>query len=265
MLRQIVSVVSVILFFPRKLAVCHYATILKNIVIIINYAYTITCNVHSSHLSASTLRSVPALIVTCQCFLSSAISVVLWFLAISSFTRSRHLSFGLPRFRFSSTVICNIFLVASSLSCICTYMSKPSSLWRILPSGTSVPLHFSHDLVLFSSWPPQHANFSYKYEISSPPSFLLPYILHRQHNIIRHIIMLKVRSTLEEIGFFWIEETWFKPLSRRNSQLWSISILLYSINRRLTTITSYLHFLSKWVFFDFGFFQFHSNVSASLA
>ena len=59
-------------------------------------------------------------IMTCQCLRSSAISVVIWFLAISSFTRSRHLSFGLPRFRFPSTVICNIFLVASSLSRLCT-------------------------------------------------------------------------------------------------------------------------------------------------
>ena len=73
-----------------------------------------------SHLSASTLRSVPARITTCQCLRSSAISVVIWFLAISSFTRSRHLSFGLPRFLFPSTVICNIFLVASSLSLLCT-------------------------------------------------------------------------------------------------------------------------------------------------
>ena len=64
-----------------------------------------------SHASASTLHSVPAWIMTCQCcFLSSAISVVIWFLAVSSFTRSR-LSFGLPCFRFPSTVICNIFLV----------------------------------------------------------------------------------------------------------------------------------------------------------
>ena len=47
--------------------------------------------------------SVLVWIVTCQCFGSSAISVVIWFLAISSFTRSRHLSFGLPRFRFPST------------------------------------------------------------------------------------------------------------------------------------------------------------------
>ena len=65
-----------------------------------------------SHLSASTLRSVPARIMTCQCLRSPAISVVIWFLAISSFTRSRHLSFGLPRFLFPSTSICNIFLVA---------------------------------------------------------------------------------------------------------------------------------------------------------
>ena len=74
-----------------------------------------------SHLSASTLRIVPARIMTCQCLRSSAISVVIWFLAISSFTRSRRLSFGLPRFLFPSTSICNIFLVASSLSLLCTW------------------------------------------------------------------------------------------------------------------------------------------------
>ena len=74
-----------------------------------------------SHLSPSTLRSVPAWIMTCQCFRSSAmISVIIWFLAISSFTRSRHLNFRLPRFRFPSTVIRNIFLVPSSLSRLCT-------------------------------------------------------------------------------------------------------------------------------------------------
>ena len=69
-----------------------------------------------SHLSTSRLCSVPAWIMTCQCVRSSAISVVIRFLAISSFTRSRHLSFGLPRFRFPSIVICNIFLMASLFS-----------------------------------------------------------------------------------------------------------------------------------------------------
>ena len=59
--------------------------------------------------------------MTCQCLRSSAISVVIWFLAISSFTRSRHLSFGLLRFLFPSTSICNIFLVALSLSLLCTW------------------------------------------------------------------------------------------------------------------------------------------------
>ena len=73
-----------------------------------------------SHLSASTLRSVPARIMTCQCIRSSAISVVISLLDISSFTRSRHFRFGLPRFRFPSIVICKIFLVASSLSRLCT-------------------------------------------------------------------------------------------------------------------------------------------------
>ena len=74
----------------------------------------------SSQLSASTPRSVPAWIMTCQCVRSSAISVIIWFLAIYSFTRSRHLSFGLLRFRFPSTVTCNIFLVASYSSRLCT-------------------------------------------------------------------------------------------------------------------------------------------------
>ena len=73
-----------------------------------------------SHLSTSTLRCVPAWIMTCHCLRSSAISVAIWFLAISFFIRSRLLSFGLPRFCFPSTVICNIFLVASSLSHLCT-------------------------------------------------------------------------------------------------------------------------------------------------
>ena len=84
--------------------------------------------VSPSHLSASILRSVPASIMTCQCFRCSANSVVIWFLAISSFTRSRHLSFGLPRFRFPSTVICNIFRVASSLSRLCTCPNHPNLL-----------------------------------------------------------------------------------------------------------------------------------------
>ena len=48
------------------------------------------------HLLTSTLHAVPARIMTCQCFLSSAISVVIWSLAISSFTRSCQLSFRLP-------------------------------------------------------------------------------------------------------------------------------------------------------------------------
>ena len=75
-----------------------------------------------SHLSISTLLSVPARITTYQCLRSSAISGVIWFLAISSFTRSCHLSFGLPRFRFPSTVISSAisFLVASYLARLCT-------------------------------------------------------------------------------------------------------------------------------------------------
>ena len=70
----------------------------------------------------------------------------------SSFTRSRHLSFRLPRFCFPSTVICNIFLVSSSVSRLCTcHTISTSSLRGILPSGTCVPLsrclECSHDLV----------------------------------------------------------------------------------------------------------------------
>ncbi len=85
----------------------------------IGFFWVYYINIYTSfsppHLSTSTLCSVPARIMTCQCLRSSAISVVIWFLATSSFTRSRHLSFGLPRFLFPSTSICNIFLVVSSL------------------------------------------------------------------------------------------------------------------------------------------------------
>ena len=104
-----------------------------------------------SHLSTSTLRTVPAWIMTCQCVPSSVISVVIWFLAISSFIRYRHLSLGLPRFRFPSTVICNIFLVASSSYRLRTCPNHINLFY--LPSGTCVHIyrcpHFSHDLVLY--------------------------------------------------------------------------------------------------------------------
>ena len=60
-------------------------------------------------------RSVPAGIMTCQCIRSSAISVVIWFLAISYFTRSRHLSYGLSRFRFPSFVISSRMSTALSI------------------------------------------------------------------------------------------------------------------------------------------------------
>ena len=106
-----------------------------------------------SHLSASTLGRVPAWIMTCQWFRSSAISVVIWFLAISSFTRSLHLTRGVPRFRFPllSSVISfswrHLYLASAHVHTIST-----SPLWGILPSGTCGPLsrclHFSHDLVL---------------------------------------------------------------------------------------------------------------------
>ena len=64
----------------------------------------------ASLLTFSPIRTVPAWIMTCQCYRSSAISVVIWFVGRCYF------GFGLPRFRFPSTVICNIFLVTSSLS-----------------------------------------------------------------------------------------------------------------------------------------------------
>ena len=63
-------------------------------------------------------------------------SVVVWFLSISSFTRSRHLSFGLPRFRFRSTSICNIFQCqqhsVKSLLLICISRFLSVSLLSIL-------------------------------------------------------------------------------------------------------------------------------------
>ena len=74
--------------------------------------------------------------MTRQCFLLfSAISVVIWFISMSSFTRSRHLSFGLPRFRFPSTVLCNIFLVVSSLSRRCTCQTHLVTTVCSLPPG----------------------------------------------------------------------------------------------------------------------------------
>ena len=102
--------------------------------------------------------------MTCQCIRSSAISVVIWFLAVSSFTRSRHLSFGLPRFRFPPTVICNIFLVASSLSRLCPNASQPllSEEFRHRVDVCLFPdVYISHMVYSrLSSCPPQHAHFS---------------------------------------------------------------------------------------------------------
>ena len=90
-----------------------------------------------SYLSASTLRSagsnhdMPMFSVFCH------FGRHLVFGHISSFIRSRHLSFGLLRFRFPSTGICNIFLVASSLSRLCTCPNHLNLFSvRILPSGT---------------------------------------------------------------------------------------------------------------------------------
>ena len=127
-----------------------------------------------SHLSASTLRSVPARIMPRQCLRSSAISVVIWFLAISSFARSRHLSFafGLPRFLFPSTVICNIVLVASSLYLLCTCPNHLNlfSLRNSAMCALSRCLHFSHDLVSSFLVPTAACAFQLC-AISSSPSF----------------------------------------------------------------------------------------------
>ena len=122
----------------------------------VTFPYDIIQFFSPSHLSASKLRSVLARIVTCQCLRSSAISVVIWFLAISSLTRSRHLSFGLPRFRFPSTVICNIFLDASSLYHLCTcpdhlnLFSLRNSAIGYMCASFQMYTFLTHDLV--SSW-----------------------------------------------------------------------------------------------------------------
>ena len=49
-------------------------------------------------------------------------SYVIRFRTIYAFSRFRDLSFGLPRFRFPYTVICNIFPLASSLSRLCIHV-----------------------------------------------------------------------------------------------------------------------------------------------
>ena len=119
-----------------------------------------------SLLSASTLRSVLARIMICQCIRSSAISVVIWFLAISSFTRSRHLRLGMPRFLFPSTSICNIFLVALYLYLLCTFPNQPSQ--SLLTEEFRHRVHVCRKDVYIShmvlsrlySCPTQHAHFS---------------------------------------------------------------------------------------------------------
>ena len=111
-------------------------------------------NIFFSHLSASTLSSVSAGIVTCQCFLSSAISVVIWFLAIFSFTRSCHLNFGLLDVSFDQfwSVISfswpRLYLAFAHVQTIST-----SSLGGILPSSTCGPDVYTYHIT-------QHAHFS---------------------------------------------------------------------------------------------------------
>ena len=139
-----------------------------------------------SHLSASTRCSVPARIMTCQCLRSFAISVVIWFLAISSFTRSCHLSFGLPRFRFPSTVISSAisFLVASSLARLCTcpnylniFSLRNSAIGYMCAYFPMSTFLINYDLVSSFLLPTAACAFQLC-AISSPPSFQLPNILH---------------------------------------------------------------------------------------
>ena len=108
---------------------------------------------NSSHVDSNLLKSTWCCLIgrfgpplrICR---NRSLSVIIWFLAISSWTRSRHLSFVLPWFRFPCTAICNIFLVTfAHVQTISTWR-----LWSILPSGTCVPLsrclHSAHDLAL---------------------------------------------------------------------------------------------------------------------
>ena len=115
--------------------------------------------------------------MTYQCLRSSAISVVIWFLAISSFTRSP-----------ISTLVCLDFAI-QLLSSVISFSwhhiylafvhvqpTSTSSLWGIRPSGTRVPLsrglHFSHDLIWSFLLPTTACAFQLC-AISSPPSFVL--------------------------------------------------------------------------------------------
>ena len=75
----------------------------------------------------------------------------MWLLAMSSFTRSRHLNSGLPLFLFPFTDICNIFLVASSLSRLCT-CPKHLNLFYLRNSAIGFTCAFSRCQHLFT-WP----------------------------------------------------------------------------------------------------------------
>ena len=76
---------------------------------------------------------------------------------VFSFTRSRYLNFGLPRFLFPSIAICNISLVAPSLSHLYT-----------------CPTHLN----LQPFFPPAHCNM----HISLVRNFLSCFFLTRQHS-----------------------------------------------------------------------------------
>ena len=166
-----------------------------------------------SHLSASTLRSVPARIMTCQCPRSSAISVVIWFLAISSLTRSRHLSFGRPRFRFPSTVICKIFLVASSLSLLWTCPNH-LSLFSLRNSAIGY-MRASFQMSTFLTWsslvfPLAHRSM----RISVVCNFLSSFFLTAQHSAPYTMAGCNLYSRLVHFVF---QLCWYVPVAHHTS------------------------------------------------
>ena len=94
----------------------------------------VSCHWRLSHLP-------PLHIVGQVCRLKSGhadvFGLLLYKLSSVFFTRSRHLNFGLPRFIFPSTTICNKFLGRSSLSRYCTcpnhidlFSLRDSAIWH---------------------------------------------------------------------------------------------------------------------------------------
>ena len=121
--------------------------------------------------------------MTCQYLRSSAISVAIWFLAISSFTRSRHLSFGLSRFRFPSTVIYNIVLVTSSRLCTCPNHLNLFALRNSAIGYMCASFQMSTFLTLFILvFPPAHRSLRISVVCNFLSSFLIaqhsaPYVM----------------------------------------------------------------------------------------